>query len=58
MIIVSLNEVSEAPKEVVKQALEHTNNLQNDLSMKNQQVVKPKVSFPKVSLCQEAEKSA
>jgi len=40
---VSLNEVSEAPKEVVKQALEHTNNLQNDLSMKNQQVVKPKV---------------
>lgn len=38
------NEPSEAQKEVVKQELEHTNNLQNHLSMKNQQVVQPKVN--------------
>jgi len=40
---VSLNQACEAPKEVIKPAMEHTNNLQNDLSMKNQQVVKPKI---------------
>ena len=45
MILVSLNEASEAPKEVViKKALEHTSNLQNDLNKKIQQVASPKVS--------------
>ena len=43
MILVSLNEAPEAPKEVIKKALEHTNNLQNDLYKKNQQVASPKV---------------
>jgi len=40
---VSLNEAPEAPKEVVKKALEHTSNLQNDLYKKNQQVASPKI---------------